>query len=174
MRKVSVFAVLFVLVVFLMARTASADPRMEIKDNFCHCILEADDTDNEVFIADCAPVITVEKDPETLSLTAEEDINTEKIVETEPKCEGYVATGYFKVARKIRESAAPIPPGESRVFNGNDYPGTDCVMVESNGDEYRSNDWKSVLRVKQPNEWGVVKVIYELTCYDGNYIGKTQ
>jgi len=168
MRKVSVFAVLFVLVVLLMARTASADPRMEIRDNFCHCILDPIDTDNEVFIADCDPVITVEKDPETLSLTAEENIDTETSLQVEPTCEGYVATGYFKVTRKMRESAAPIPAGESRVFNGSDYPETRCVMVESNNDRtYKSNDWKSILRVKQPNQWGIVKVIYELTCYDG-------
>ena len=61
MKKITVFTVLFVVVVFFIALNASADPRMEISDNFCHCILDPIDTDNEVFVADCNPYIIVEK-----------------------------------------------------------------------------------------------------------------
>jgi hypothetical protein len=36
----------------------SADPRMEINDNFCHFILDPTNTDNEVFVANCRDEIT--------------------------------------------------------------------------------------------------------------------
>jgi len=40
-------------------------------------------------------------------------------------------------------------------------------MVESNGRAYKSYDWISVIRVYEPNEWGSVKVVYRLECFDG-------
>ena len=82
MRRISVFTVLFVPMVFFMALNASADPRMEINDNFCHCILDPIDTDNEVFIADCKPYITVEKNVEK-NMETEKNTETEKNLETE-------------------------------------------------------------------------------------------
>jgi hypothetical protein len=136
---------------------------MEIRDNFCHWILDPDDTDNEVFVADCAAYITVEK-PETDPLEPQ-SLEEEKVVEVEPVCEGRLATGYAKVVKKVRENAAPLPVGERAVFTSeiSDAP---CVMVTSNK-TYKSHDWVSSIKVNRHKNGDMVKVIYELTCYDG-------
>jgi hypothetical protein len=165
MRKTFGCSWLLVLIVLLMAGTASADPRMEIRDNFCHCILDPIDTDNEVFIAECQPVITVEKVVEDPAITQEE--GGEKVTDINVvTCDGYVAKGYAKVTRKMREDAAPLAAGEKMILTSDDSE-TPCVMVESNGRAYKSHDWKSSIKVGEASQWGVVKVVYEVTCYGG-------
>jgi hypothetical protein len=165
MRKIIAFTGLFTAILFIVALTASADPRMEITDNFCHSILDPIDTDNEVFIAQCQAVITVGKKtendngPQEIPETGE--TNEDKIY-----CDGYTAKGYFKVHRKISELAAPIPAGQKIIFTSDDSE-TACYMVESNGREYRSRDWVSSIRVSRPNKRGMVWVVYELICLNG-------
>ena len=161
MKRIAIFAVLFVSMVFFMAFTASADPRMEIRGDFCHCILDPIDTNNEVFIADCGSSITVQKNIETAT-----NIETEMSLEGEPTCDGYSATGYAKVTRTVLEAAAPLPAGERIIITSDDSK-TPCVMVESNGRAYKSHNWVSSIKVRKPNEYGMVKVVYELICYDG-------
>jgi hypothetical protein len=170
MKKIAVFTVLFVAMVFFIALTASADPRMEICDNFCHCILDPIDTDNEVFIANCKPYITVEKSVEKIeekSLETEKDIETQKSNECETCCDGYTANGYAKVRRRVPEVAAPLPAGQEKLLTSNDSD-TPCVMVETNGRAYKSHNWESSIKVKKSNRDGMVWVVYELICFDGN------
>ena len=138
---------------------------MEINDNFCHSILDPIDTDNEVFVAQCQPVITVEKKIESDTET-QENPEAEETTEDKIYCDGYTARGYSRVTRKIPEIASPIPAGEELVFTSDDSE-TRCVMVESNGREYRSRDWISSIKVSRPNKRGMVWVVYELVCLNG-------
>ena len=171
MRRLSIFMLWYVLIVFFIAFTASADPRMEISDNFCHCILDPIDTDNEVFIADCQPFVTVEKSPENNmepeeNVESEENTEDEKYLENEIHCDGYTAKGYAKVARRAPEVAAPLLAGQARIITSEDSK-TPCVMVDSNGREYKSRNWVSSIKVSRPNKNGLVWVVYELICLDG-------
>ena len=103
---------------------ASADPRMETNNNFCHFILDPNNTDNEVFVADCGAVITT----------------VEKIAKTgtvQIKCEANnrIASGYATVTNVVPQAASPIMPGTTVLFTNADS-GTPCTMVESNGRAY--------------------------------------
>ena len=170
MKRISVFTVLFVTMVFFMPPTASADPRMEINDNFCHCILDPINTDNEVFIADCKPFITVQKKEEKNvegNTATEKNTEAEKSLESEVYCDGYSADGYAKATRRVPEVAAPLPPGEEKIITSDDSE-TPCVMVESNGRAYRSQNWVSSIKVGRPNRNRMVWVVYELICLDGD------
>ena len=89
MKKLSVL-LLLISVHIIFAVTASADPRMETNDNFCHFILNTGNTDNEVFLAGCDSVITVvEKLDDAGGITA--------------KCEesNYMASGYATVTKTV-------------------------------------------------------------------------
>jgi len=154
MKIVSVFLLLIsVHIVFAVA--ASADPRMETNDNFCHFILNTANTDNEVFLAGCDSVITVvEKVAGAGGVTA--------------KCEenNYMASGYAAVTKTVPQAAAPIPPGTTLKFTSNDTD-TPCTMVESNGRQYRSHKWQSIIRVEPAVKKNAVKVHYEIICHEG-------
>ncbi len=165
MRRISVFIILFISMFFFNAITALADPRMEINDNFCHCILDPIDTDNEVFIAACNSSITVAKTVEK-KIETDQNMQTEEDLENEIYCDGYSANGSARVARKAPEVAAPLAAGEERILTSDDSE-TACVMVDSNGREYRSRNWVSSIKVSRANKKGVVWVVYELICLDG-------
>ncbi len=154
MKIVSVLLLLiFVHIIF--AATASADPRMETNDNFCHFILNTGNTDNEVFLAGCDSVITVvEKVAGAGEITA--------------KCEenNYMASGYATVTKTVPQAAAPIPPGTTLKFTSNDTD-TPCTMVESNGRQYRSHKWQSIIKVDRAYARNPVKVTYEIFCQEG-------
>ena len=154
MKIVSVLLLLiFVHIIF--AATASADPRMETNDNFCHFILNAENTDNEVFLAGCDSLITVvEKVAGAEGVTA--------------KCEesNYMASGYATVTKTVPQAAAPIPPGTTRKFTSTDTD-TPCTMVESNGRQYRSQKWQSTIRVSAAVRKNPVAVYYEIICQEG-------
>jgi hypothetical protein len=154
MKRVSVL-LLFISVHIIFAVTASADPRMETNDNFCHFILNAENTDNEVFLAGCDSVITVvEKVAGAEGVTA--------------KCEenNYMASGYAAVTKTVPQAAAPIPPGTTRKFTSTDTD-TPCTMVESNGRQYRSQKWQSTIRVSAAVRKNPVVVYYEIICQEG-------
>jgi hypothetical protein len=154
MKKISVL-LLLISVHIIFAVTASADPRMETNDNFCHFILNAANTDNEVFLAGCDSVITVvEKVAGAGGVTA--------------KCEesNYMANGYGTATKIVPQSAAPIPPGTTLKFTNADSE-TPCTMVESNGRQYRSYKWQSTIKVDRAYARNPVKVTYEIFCQEG-------
>ena len=154
MKKISVL-LLLISVHIIFAVTASADPRMETNDNFCHFILNSGNTDNEVFLAGCDSVITVvEKVAGAGEITA--------------KCEenNYMASGYATVTKTVQQAAAPIPPGTTLKFNSTDTD-TPCTMVESNGRQYRSQKWQSIIRVSPAVRKNPVNVTYEIFCQEG-------
>lgn len=154
MKKLSAF-LLLISVHIIFAAIAFADPRMETNDNFCHFILNAENTDNEVFLAGCDSVITV----------------VEKVAgagEATVKCEesNYMANGYAAVTKTVPQAAAPMPPGTTRKFTSNDTD-TPCTMVESNGRQYRSQKWQSSIKVEPAVKKNAVKVHYEIFCQEG-------
>jgi hypothetical protein len=154
MKILSVF-LLFVSVSIVFAVTASADPRMETNDNFCHFILNADNTDNEVFLAGCDSVIAV---VEKVAGAGGSTVNCEE--------SNYMASGYAAVTKTVPQTAAPIPPGTTRKFSSNDTE-TPCTMVESNGRQYRSHKWQSSIKVERAYGRNPVKVFYEIFCQEG-------
>lgn len=163
----------------LVALTAYADPRMETNKNFCHFILEAVNTDHEVFLAGCDSTITVA-------------IVTPTAGSPEVQCEDQnrVASGYAAATKVMPAAAAPLPAG-TLTITSNDCD-TPCTMVESNGRAYRSTSWQSVITVtaiaaatpatpNTPNPRRIrpttaavadapamVTVQYELSCTDGH------
>jgi hypothetical protein len=156
MKKIFVLSLLVVPMCLLSAMNVSADPRMETNKNFCHFILDATNTDNEVFMAGCDSVITVdEKVAEVGNIQMSSNI----------LC-NYVASGYGKVEKVIPLAIAPLPPGNTLVFTS-DMSETPCTMVESNGRAYKSYNWKSTIKVQRKNT-NYVTVQYELTCQDGH------
>ena len=135
------------------APQASADPRMETNDNFCHFILDPLYTDNEVFVAGCdSSIVTVELPRAAGAAGAE--------------CERYVARGYGEREALLPQAAIRIPAGSSRTFT-NDDSDTPCTMVESNGRSYRSYKWQSTISVEATALAGQVKVRYALLCLGG-------
>lgn len=150
-----VFFLLLVHVYLFIAVTAFADPRMETNNNFCHFILDTNNTDNEVFVANCRPIITVvEKIENTGNASIQCDLP-------------HLASGYAKVQRMMPQTAAPLLPGKTLRFTSNKYPEIPCNMVESNGRQYTSYIWKSTITVRASNQNGFVNVVYELFCQDG-------
>jgi len=149
--------VLFILVTanLLFAFSAFADPRMETNRNFCHFILNADNTDNEVFLSGCNSVITV---VEKVAAAANTQLHCTE--------QNYVASGYAMVTKEMPLTAAPLAPGTTLRFTSDDST-VPCTMVESNGREYKSNKWRSTIKVGRPNRNSIVTVNYELFCQDG-------
>ena len=128
---------------------------METNKNFCHFILNAGDTDNEVFLAGCNSVITVvEKVAAAGSATVQCEENN------------YMANGYGTATKIVPQAAAPIPPGTTLKFTNTDTD-TPCTMVESNGRQYRSTKWQSITRVSQAVRKNPVTVYYEIICQEG-------
>jgi len=155
MKKRIVLSLLLVAMHLLVVTIASADPRMETNNNFCHFILDPKNTDNEVFVADCGSVITT----------------VEKIVKTgtvQIKCEANnrIASGYATVTRVIQQAVSPIPPGTTVLFTNADSE-TPCTMVESNGRAYTSIKWQSTIKAGTATKKGLVTVQYELLCQEG-------
>ncbi len=113
---------ILILSLMVMAGTATADPRMEVTDNFCHFILDPDNTDNEIFLGGCDGKIAV--------------------------VEG-VATGYVRIVEWMprQEASALVPKGGVR-FTSDDSDAA-CALVDSNGTQYDSNDWVSKISVNR-------------------------
>ena len=136
-------AIMVILILAISVGLAYADPRMETVGNFCHMILDADNTDNEIFVAGCNSQIVVDDDAKT-------------------------ASGYIKITRWMprEEARAILGDRKRRLSFTSDDSGTPCVMVESNGTEYESNVWESKIMVRRP--WRHMnKVVYKLYCLNG-------
>jgi hypothetical protein len=154
MSKIFKLFLLCILAQLLFVFPASADPRMETNKNFCHFILDADDTDNESFVAGCDSIITTVEKTDT------------SIVETKGEECNYVAHGYAKVTMILPQEVVTVPPQTTLTFTSEDTK-TKCTMVESNGRAYKSENWVSKVKVKRERKNGKVQVIYELLCQDG-------
>jgi hypothetical protein len=176
MKKLFIIFFLLVFVHLSVSFTAFADPRMEINKNFCHFILDPNNTDNEVFMAGCNAEITVTENVATASqntkIVPENIKNVEHLINT--ACEDYVASGYSIVKKWIPVEAAPLLPTTSIVITSNDseYP---CTMVESNGRAYKSYKWRSTIKAgwvqiigRGADRREFVQVTYELFCQDGH------
>ena len=155
MKKRFFLLLLLVTMHLILIAIASADPRMETNNNFCHFILNADNTDNEVFLAGCNSIITV---VEKVAAAANMKINCTE--------QNYVASGYATVTKEMPVAAAPLAPGTTLRFTSDDSV-EPCTMVESNGRAYKSNKWKSSIKVGRANKNNIVTVHYELFCQDG-------
>jgi hypothetical protein len=70
-----------------------------------------------------------------------------------------VADGYARVTKKVARGMM-----DSTAISSNAT--AECVMVESNGTEYRTTRWMTRVRVIQG--WGFhAYAVFELYCYDG-------
>jgi hypothetical protein len=158
MKKRIALLPLLIAVHLLAVATTSADPRMETNKDFCHFILDPNNTDNEVFVAACGSVITIVEKIATAG--------TVKI-----KCEenNRIASGYATVTKVVRQSASPIPPGATVLFTNADS-GTPCTMVESNGRAYTSTKWQSAIKAGTATKKGLVTLQYELLCQEGEQL----
>jgi hypothetical protein len=171
---------IFLLLIFVQLSgdlTAFADPRMEINKNFCHFILDPNNTDNEVFMAGCNAEITVTENVATASQnikTVPENIKDIGSLISTACEENYVASGYSIVKKWIPVEAAPLLPTTSIVITSNDseYP---CTMVESNGRAYKSYKWRSTIKAgwvqiigRGADRREFVQITYELFCQDGH------
>jgi len=155
MKKRIILLLLLVATHLIVVAIASADPRMETNNNFCHFILDPNNTDNEVFVADCGAVITtVEKKAKTVTAKNQCEENNR------------IASGYATVTNIVPQAASPIAAGTSIVFTNADSE-TPCTMVESNGRAYTSTKWKSTIKAVTANRRGLVTVQYELFCQEG-------
>jgi hypothetical protein len=162
MKRSVIFALLVTLPVLGAAMTASADPRMETNNNFCHFIMDPTETDNEVFQAGCDSTIAVTIIP-TQSVASAQG-GREKV-----GCEEYAnyrASGYGTVTKVMPLLASPVPVGKTLKYTNEDSS-TACTMVESNGREYRSYKWESKISVFRTTPRGFVRVVYEVACEDG-------
>ena len=154
MKRIFMLFLLGVSAYLLAAVAVSADPRMETNKNFCHFILDPDNTDNEIFVAGCDSVITVVEKP----------VNA---ANAQIQCyENAAASGYAMVKKLVLLGAAPLPTGDTSVLTS-DESDTPCTMVESNGRAYKSKTWRSTIKV-DPAKKGFVTVSFELFCQDGH------
>jgi hypothetical protein len=158
MKKGIVLSLLLVAMHLIVVAIASADPRMETNNNFCHFILDPNNTDNEVFVADCGAVITT----------------VEKIAKAgtvQIKCEtnNRIASGYATVTKVVPQAVSPITPGTTVLFTNADSE-TPCTMVESNGRAYTSTKWQSTIRAGTSTRKGLVTLQYELFCQEGEQL----
>jgi hypothetical protein len=154
MKKAAVILQSIVLVILFIPFSALADPRMETNNNFCHYILETENTDHEVFLAGCNAIITVAEKP-AVSASAAGGV----------ACTNLTASGYGTATVTVPAAASPVTPGTTLVFTNADTA-TPCTMVESNGREYRSTKWVSRVRADR-NRAGFVKIVYEVFCEGG-------
>jgi hypothetical protein len=154
MKRIAGFLGLAAAIILAAVPSATADPRMEINNNFCHFILDDGNTDNEAFAAGCdATISTVEVLPPAGGTVL---------------CENLAARGYGERSVVVPQSAVAMPPGTSLTFTS-DASDTPCTMVESNGREYRSDNWKSTVQVESTARRGMVRVKYTVLCTDGRY-----
>ena len=140
-----------ILALILLPLVIGADPRMEINDNFCHYMHDNINDDNESFVSDCGPIISITDDTAS-------------------------ANGYGYV-RKIVPRETINHEDKVRLSNET-FPDQKCAMVESNGTTYTSDTWTSDIKVKtlyyykrddngkrMPRD--VVLVTYKLVCLNG-------
>lgn len=86
MKKLYCILTFFIFIHLCIVFPVTADPRMEINDNFCHFILDPNDTDNGIFVANCRAEITT-------------IVPAPAAKENQVSCENYIASGYGQVKK---------------------------------------------------------------------------
>lgn len=137
-----VLGILVAACILLSFGMANADPRMEINDNFAHMILDPNNTDDEIFVGGAAPQIWTDGAGQ--------------------------ANGVYEGAKLMSKEAVEAllqdHPGGAAYTS--DDSAAQCTMVESNGTAYASDDWISIVKVRQPYR-ALNMVYYKLICRDG-------
>lgn len=149
MIKKLLFSTLLVAVTFLFINVVSADPRMSAEpgDIYAHFLLNPDNAGDEIDVIGSiyAPDLDIYVNPGT--------------------GDGYAtATRVFssKEAAYALHRAEQIPKYRSTYITiTSDDNDTPCTITRRNGTVYKSNNWKSTIRIL------VQKVTYELICFDG-------
>jgi hypothetical protein len=126
---------IIILAIVLFAAITWADPRIEINDNFCHFILNPNNTDREIFVGGCDGRIFTNGNG--------------------------VARGFIKIVQLLATQEANVMLGaENEYIFTNDDSDTPCTLVDSNGTEYVSDNWKSVIVYNPKTE----RLVYKLIC----------
>jgi hypothetical protein len=127
-----------------------ADQRMETVGGFCHFVVNPQNADNEIFVSNCVSSIIQNND----------------------------GTGTGFVLKKVEYPGLLLPVGDLRLTGAE--TGINCVMVDSNGTTYVTQDWTSLYKVirrpnrpakyshKTPARPPLFSITYELTCENGN------
>ncbi len=138
----------------LVALGANADPRLEVKGNFCHVLHDNVNSHNETFVADCAAFIAAEE-------------------------EGKVANGYSRVVKRyvpvdvlnyvdvVGPEPITIEVCEREDQCALPFPSQHCTMVDSNNTKYASDDWSTKIVVIPTDDLAFATLIYEIKCLDG-------
>ncbi len=168
---------------FIMTGVAFADPRMEATDNFCHFILDGNDTDSEIFWPGCnSPITAYEGNASAYVLRT---MYNSKQIATDIPGEGkrsfvFYGTDSQEYATMVsnmqddfgstceRKSCRSDLNGD-RIVNALDIgilksfvSDTACTLVETNGTAYTTNDWMSSVVVKHNH-----RATLELICRNG-------
>ena len=102
---------------------AAADQRMETRDGFCHAVtpegFQTANDDNEVFLSNCVNSIRQDAD----------------------------GNGDGSFVMKVKYPDGSYPFGGNYTTSGAET-GINCVMVDSNGTNYVTQDWDSTYKVK--------------------------
>jgi len=130
---------LYLTVLVLFSSVVQADQRFETVGGFCHFILNPDNDDNEVFFANCENSITQNND-------GSGEGSTHVVVKYPLGGEPIVKTTYFD-----NETAPNIP----------------CVMVDSNGTTYVSNDWYSKYKYRAGRRHKPAQITFSMVCSNG-------
>ena len=125
---------------------AAADQRMETTGGFCHFVtpegFATANDDNEVFASNCESSIRQDAD----------------------------GNGDGSTIWEIEYPNGAEPFAESYSTNGAET-GINCVMVDSNGTTYATQDWDSTYKVKSRNRHSKsrrdVEIEYRLVCRNG-------
>jgi len=123
------------LLLLLLSFSAHADQRFETVGGFCHFILSTQNDDNEVFFSNCQNSITQLDDGS--------------------------AIGSSIIEMEYPDLMAPVTTDTYFDSFDNDV---ECVMVDSNGTEYRSRAWRSSYIVSYDRN---TVIRYELSCLNG-------
>lgn len=118
----------------LLSTPAMSDQRFETVGGFCHFILNAQNDDNEVYFANCLNSIVQNND----------------------------GTGNGSTIILVTYPTGSAPISEDITFTGTDT-GIPCIMVDSNGTTYQTNDWDSEYKIL-PSKNNLDRVSFSLSC----------
>jgi hypothetical protein len=135
------------ILLFAFTLSAQADQRFETVGGFCHFVtpegFATANDDNEVFFANCENSIRQNND----------------------------ATGSGSTLVEVDYPLGALPFTGKFAYSGAET-GIDCVMVDSNGTAYVTQDWDSVYESKikyhkKTNEPQKAEIKYSITCRNG-------
>jgi len=121
-----------------------ADQRMETVGGFCHFVINPNNADNEIFVSNCVSSI---------------------VQDNNGNVDGYVSM-------RVNYPGVLLPVGNLNLTG--ESTGINCVMVDSNGTTYVTQDWNSIytptsLDLKNMSEFAKARRNYNPKYdYDGN------